>query len=237
MTDAKPRQPRLQLLAQPTEKPRPWTGPGRPGRAGCRRHPNHQYGGCDEHTGGTDPANLDGAHGAAGVRLATVVRRDIVADSGVIGGKFKHVDSELGPVRLESAGYPVLFGQRGGHGGTALCRRAQFGDAHIRLGGFSRFRRGGMGAAVSASTGRAALVGSLSVPQTWTGAAPMASTGRAAALADTGLGAAPPATEHEPGMLGALPLADPAGRSIPGALPDPRFLERRATVPPWSTVV
>jgi PPE-repeat protein len=95
----------------------------------------------------------------------------------------------------------------------------------------------GMGAAVSAGTGRAALVGSLSVPQTWTGAAPMASTGRAVALAGTGLGAAPPATAHEPGgMLGGLPVAGPAGRSRLGVLPDTRFLERPAMVPPWSTV-
>jgi PPE-repeat protein len=93
-----------------------------------------------------------------------------------------------------------------------------------------------MGTAVSAGTGRAALVGSLSVPQAWTGAAPMASTGQAAALADTGLGAAPPAGEYEPGMLGALPSANPTGRSISAALPDRRFLVRPAMVPPWSTV-
>ena len=67
--------------------------PGRPGRAGCGRHPNHQYGGRDEHPGGTNPANLYAAHGAAGARLATVVRRDIVAESGVVGRKFRHVDS------------------------------------------------------------------------------------------------------------------------------------------------
>jgi PPE-repeat protein len=102
--------------------------------------------------------------------------------------------------------------------------------------GFANFGGAGMGAAVSAGTGRAALVGSLSVPQTWTGAAPMASAGRAAALADTGLGAAPPASEREPGMLGALPSAGPAGRSTPAALPDARFLERPAMVPPWSTL-
>jgi hypothetical protein len=77
----------------------------------------------------------------------------------------------------------------------------------------------------------------LSVPQTWAGAAPMASAGRGAALAGTDLGAAPPATAHGPGMLGGLPLAGPAGRSVPAALPDRRFLERPAMVPPWSTVV
>jgi PPE-repeat protein len=102
--------------------------------------------------------------------------------------------------------------------------------------GLANFGGAGMGAAVSAGTGRAALVGSLSVPQTWTDAAPMASTDRAAALAGTGLGAAPSASEHAPGMLAGLPSAGPAGRGIPAALPDPRFLERPAMVPRWSTV-
>jgi hypothetical protein len=63
------------------------------------------------------------------------------------------------------------------------------------------------------------------------------SMGRAAALARTGLGAAPPATEHEPGLLGALPSANPGGRSVPAALPDRPFLELPAIVPPWSKVV
>jgi PPE-repeat protein len=102
--------------------------------------------------------------------------------------------------------------------------------------GLANFGGAGMGAAVSAGTGRAALVGSLSVPQTWTEAAPMASTDRTAALAGTGFGAAPPASEHAPGMLAGLPSAGPAGRGIPAALPDPRFLERPAMVPPWSTL-
>ena len=102
--------------------------------------------------------------------------------------------------------------------------------------GLADFGGAGMGAAVAAGTGRAALVGSLSVPHTWTEAAPMASMGRAAALAGTGFGAAPPASEHTPGMLAGLPSAGPAGRGIPAALPDPRFLERPAMVPPWSTL-
>jgi PPE-repeat protein len=103
--------------------------------------------------------------------------------------------------------------------------------------GLADFGGAGMGAAVSAGAGRAALVGSLSVPQTWTGAAPMASAGPAAALAGTGLGAAPPATAPGPGnTLAGLPLAGPGQRSIRGFLPDSRFLERPAMVPPWSTV-
>jgi PPE-repeat protein len=95
----------------------------------------------------------------------------------------------------------------------------------------------GMGAAVAAQTGRAALVGSLSVPPTWTGAVPTAALGRAAALAGTSGGAAAPATEQGPGMLGGLPVAGQPGRGIPAVVPDPRFLERPAMVPPWSTVV
>jgi PPE-repeat protein len=95
----------------------------------------------------------------------------------------------------------------------------------------AHFGGDGAGAAVSAGAGRAALVGSLSVPPTWTGAAPTPSTSPAAAPAGTG--AAPPEPQ---GMLGAMPPAGPAGRNIPAALPDTRFLERPAMVPPWSTV-
>jgi len=103
--------------------------------------------------------------------------------------------------------------------------------------GLADFGGAGMGAAVSAGAGRAALVGSLSVPQTWTGAAPPALAGRAAAPAGTGLGPAPPATAPGPGnTLAGLPLAGPGGRSIPGVVPDARFLERPAMVPRWSTV-
>ena len=102
--------------------------------------------------------------------------------------------------------------------------------------GLAHFGGAGMGPAVSAGTGRAVLAGSLSVPQTWTEATPMASTDRAVALVGTDLGAAPSASEHAPGMLAGLPSAGPAGRGIPAALPDPRFLERPAMVPPWSTI-
>ena len=98
----------------------------------------------------------------------------------------------------------------------------------------AHFGGDGTGVAVSAGTGRAALVGSLSVPQTWTGAAPMASTGPASALAGTELPATTPGSD---GMLGGLPLAGSAGRGLRGGLPDARFLERPAMVPPWSTVV
>jgi PPE-repeat protein len=112
------------------------------------------------------------------------------------------------------------------------------GSAMPTLGsaGLADFGGAGMPAAVSAGSGRAALVGSLSVPQIWTGAAPMASMGRAAELAGTGLGAAPPATAYGPGGMYGFPPAGPAGRSTPAVVPDARFLERPAMVPPWSTL-
>jgi PPE-repeat protein len=134
-------------------------------------------------------------------------------------------------VTLSSSGTPAAAAAPAVAGGL--------GSAVLTSGsaGIANFGGGGMGAAVAAGTGRAALVGSLSVPPTWTGAAPTPSTGRAAALAGTGQGAAPPATEQGPGMLGGLPLAGQAGRGIPAVVPDPRFLERPAMVPPWSTVV
>ncbi|MCV7075773.1 PPE family protein [Mycobacterium szulgai] len=98
------------------------------------------------------------------------------------------------------------------------------------LAGLSGF--GGTGAAVSAGMGRAGLVGSLSVPQTWTTAAPARA---AAALAGTGLGAAPAAdADGLGGMLGGLPLAGTGGRGIAGIVPDARFLERPPMVPRWS---
>ncbi|KAA1249343.1 PPE family protein [Mycobacterium simiae] len=90
------------------------------------------------------------------------------------------------------------------------------------------------GAAVSAGLGRAGLVGSMSVPQTWTTAAP----GRvAAALTGADLGAAAAAGADAPGgMVGGLPLAGAAGRGVGAVVPDARFLERPPMVPRWSTV-
>lgn len=93
---------------------------------------------------------------------------------------------------------------------------------------------GGTGAAVSAGMGRAGLVGSLSVPQTWTSTAPARAV---TALASTGLGAASAAdADGMGGMLGGLPLAGTAGRSAASIVPDARFLERPAMVPRWPTV-
>ena len=129
----------------------------------------------------------------------------------------------LGAAPAAAAAAPLAGGL-----GSPIFTSSSAGSAH--------FGGAGMGPAVFAGTGRAVLAGSLSVPQTWTGTAPMASTDRTVALVGTDLGAAPSASEHAPGMLAGLPSAGPAGRGIPAALPDPRFLERPAMVPPWSTI-
>ncbi|RFZ14383.1 putative PPE family protein PPE29 [Mycobacterium marinum] len=89
------------------------------------------------------------------------------------------------------------------------------------------------GAAVSADTGRAALIGALSVPQSWTAAAP-AINPAATALSSTGLSAASAAEAGEPAsVLGGMPLASIAGRAGGGLVPDARFLERPAMLPRW----
>ncbi|KZS69483.1 hypothetical protein A4G29_02990 [Mycobacterium kansasii] len=100
------------------------------------------------------------------------------------------------------------------------------------LAGLANF--GGAGTAVSAGMGQAGLVGSLSVPQSWTTAAPAKA---AAALTGTGLSAAPAADAAVPGsMLGGLPLAGAAARGVAGIVPDARFLERPPMVPRWSNL-
>lgn len=91
----------------------------------------------------------------------------------------------------------------------------------------------GSGAAVSASVGRAGLVGSLSVPQGWTSAIPAKA---ATALAGTSPGAALAATDGPGSMLGGLPLSGSGGRGIAGVVPDSRFLERPAMVPRWPAI-
>ncbi|RFZ08693.1 putative PPE family protein PPE29 [Mycobacterium marinum] len=89
------------------------------------------------------------------------------------------------------------------------------------------------GAAVSAGTGRAALIGALSVPQSWTAAAPAISPA-AAALSGTGLSASAVGAGEPASVLGGMPLASMAGRAGGGLVPDSRFLDRPAMVPRWS---
>ncbi|QNI07760.1 PPE family protein [Mycobacterium kubicae] len=101
------------------------------------------------------------------------------------------------------------------------------------LGQSSLSSTAGLGAAaVSAGTGRAASIGALSVPPSWTATAPALSP--AAALSGTGLGAASAAEAGEPAsVLGGMPLASLEGRAGGGMVPDARFLERPAMVPRW----
>nr|WP_309297900.1 PPE family protein [Mycobacterium kiyosense] len=93
---------------------------------------------------------------------------------------------------------------------------------------------GGAGTTVSAGMGQAGLVGSLSVPQSWTATVPAKA---AAALTGTNLGAAPAANSGVPSsMLGGLPLAGAGDRGVAGIVPDARFLERPPMVPRWSNL-
>ncbi|WP_238306134.1 MULTISPECIES: PE/PPE C-terminal domain-containing protein [Mycobacterium] len=94
---------------------------------------------------------------------------------------------------------------------------------------------------MSAGTGRPALIGALSVPQSWAAAAPALSPAApalspaATALPGTGLGAASPVQAGGPAsVLGGMPLAPMSGRAGGGLVPDGRFLERPAMVPRWS---
>jgi PPE-repeat protein len=90
---------------------------------------------------------------------------------------------------------------------------------------------GASGAAVSAGLGRAASIGPLSVPPSWTAIAPTVSP-VGSALGGTPL-AAPPAVAA--GMPG-VPLAGVPGRGAAAAGMDDRFLLRPPMVPQWAGV-
>ena len=89
---------------------------------------------------------------------------------------------------------------------------------------------GGLGGAVSGGLGRAATIGPLSVPPSWTPAAPTASP------LGSALGGTP--IEAPPGFGPAMPGVAPAGLGGRGtghvSLPDTRFLDRPPMVPNWS---
>ena len=90
---------------------------------------------------------------------------------------------------------------------------------------------GGLGSGVSAGLGKAASLGPLSVPSSWTAVAPTASP-LGSALGSTPL-AGPPAV---PGVSG-VPLAGLPERGVAGgASMDTRFLDRPPMVPPWAGV-
>ncbi|HWF68771.1 MAG TPA: PPE family protein [Mycobacterium sp.] len=90
---------------------------------------------------------------------------------------------------------------------------------------------GGLGSGVSAGLGKAASLGPLSVPSSWTAVAPTASS-IGSALGSTPL-TGPPAAAGVPGV----PLAGVPGRgAAAGASMDTRFLERPPMVPHWAGV-
>ena len=97
------------------------------------------------------------------------------------------------------------------------------------LGGLSGL--GGLGGGVSAGLGKAASLGPLSVPSSWTAVAPTTSP-IASALGSTPL-AGPPAAPVVPG----LPMAGVPGRGAAAvASMDTRFLDRPPMVPHWAGV-
>jgi PPE-repeat protein len=89
---------------------------------------------------------------------------------------------------------------------------------------------GGLGSGVSAAMGKAASLGPLSVPSSWTAVAPTASP-IASALGGTPLTGPPAVAAGMPGV----PLAGVPGRGAAGAAGmDSRFLPRPLMVPHWS---
>ena len=89
---------------------------------------------------------------------------------------------------------------------------------------------GGLGGAVSGGLGRAAAIGPLSVPPSWTPAAPTTSP-LGSALGGTPIAASP---SVGPAMPGVAPAG--MGERATGhlSLPDTRFLDRPPMVPNWS---
>ena len=91
---------------------------------------------------------------------------------------------------------------------------------------------GGLGGGVSAGVGKAAALGPLSVPSSWTAIAPTASP-IASALGGTPLASPPAVAAGAPGV----PLAGAAGRGAAGAAGmDNRYLARPPMVPHWAGV-
>jgi PPE-repeat protein len=86
------------------------------------------------------------------------------------------------------------------------------------------------GAAVTATAGRAASLGALSVPQGWTSAAPAFSQVASALPAGSGLGATPPVMPGGPGAPFGPPLANMAGRQGTSAPLAARYYSRPAVV-------
>jgi PPE-repeat protein len=86
--------------------------------------------------------------------------------------------------------------------------------------GTGTFGAPGMGSAVTAGVGRAASLGMLSVPQSWTTAAPAFSQVASALPGTSGLGATPPIGAGGPGgTLGGMPMLANAARGTGSSTP------------------
>jgi PPE-repeat protein len=121
--------------------------------------------------------------------------------------------------------------------GLALPGALGSGAGAFWSSGSASLGAGGTGT-VSASLGRAASIGALSVPEAWATSTSTGALSPVAALPGTGLGATPGVTGGGPGgLLGGLPLAGMAGRGATSVVPDARFLERPFMLPHWATVI
>jgi PPE-repeat protein len=130
----------------------------------------------------------------------------------------------------------LLGGQAAGAAGDAAGAAASDGLGAAAggfagpLGGLGGL--GGLSGGVSAGVGKAAALGPLSVPSSWTAIAPTASP-IASALGGTPLASPPAVAAGAPGV----PLAGGAGRGAAGAASmDNRYLARPPMVPHWAEV-
>jgi PPE-repeat protein len=130
----------------------------------------------------------------------------------------------------------LLGGQAAGAAGDAAGAAASDGLGAAAggfagpLGGLGGL--GGLSGGVSAGVGKAAALGPLSVPSSWTAIAPTASP-IASALGGTPLASPPAVAAGAPGV----PLAGAAGRGAAGAASmDNRYLARPPMVPHWAEV-
>jgi PPE-repeat protein len=128
----------------------------------------------------------------------------------------------------------LLGGQAGGAAGAAASDGlGAAGGLAGQLGGLGNLGGlGGLGSGVSAGLGKAASLGPLSVPSSWTALAPTSSP-IASALGGTPLAGSPPVAAGVPGV----PLAGAPGRAaVSAATMDTRYLERPPMVPHWAGV-
>jgi PPE-repeat protein len=127
----------------------------------------------------------------------------------------------------------LLGGQAGAAGAAASDGLGAAGGLAGPLGGLGNLGGlGGLGSGVSAGLGKAASLGPLSVPSSWTAVAPTSSP-IASALGGTPLAGPSPVAAGAPG----IPLAGVSGReAVSAASMDTRYLERPPMVPHWAGV-